>query len=339
MNSTEIQKRDNSIDVMKGFITLIMILSHSMVFTGLSQKPSSFYVHLTTFSGFMFCFGYVCNVAYLQKENLPWKKMLRGGIKTILAYYYSAFLYIFLIKHLWDKDSIINILTQRKIAGYSEFLLSWAYLYIIMILLAPLLKFAARSKYICVILILISLGSTFIDYGMLTVPWLGPIIGCCREEYFPLVQYFSYFLIGCYFNQHKKTFSLPIILISIISSLVCLVYCVQFSETPRRCGPSILWIIGGYFFVYAYFLIAKKLVANKHTIPSKITDILSKIGQKTLLFLLVNNTCCFAFCNLFYLFSNHSILVRIILCVFVICFSIFVSAFILRLSQERIKQK
>lgn len=307
MNSAVENKRDNAIDIMKGFITLLMVLSHSMSFTTVPQSNFSFYVNLTTFSAFLFCFGYVCNLAYLQKPILPWKKMVRGGLKTLGAYYLSAFLYLFLIEHDFRMAAIGNLLTQRWIAGYSEFLLSWAYLYFLMILFAPVLRAAARNPYLCVVLTLLSLSLTFLDYESIPLPWLGPVVGYRTEYYFPLLQYFSFFLAGSYLSQRKKGFSPPIFLAALLGSLACIVYFLRTSLQPRRWGPSFLWIVGGYFFVYLYYLLAKRAV-----LPQKISSALEQIGRHTLLYLLVSNTLCFVSINVLHFLPRESILVRLL---------------------------
>lgn len=293
MDRIETSVRDNAIDVMKGFITLLMVLSHSMHFAGISQSYFSHYVNLTTFSGFMFCFGYVCNMAYLQKKDVPWKKLVKGGIRLYIAYNISALMYLLLIDHNLNKNTVTDLLFQRWIAGYSEFLLSWAYLYFILVIIVPMLRSASNKKYSCLGLVLISLCFTFIDYDIINISWLGPIVGYKSAHYFPLVQYFSYFLIGCYFNQQKREIKFSFLLVSFLCSMAFFVYYISFSKMPRRWGPSFLWVVGGYFFIYVYYVAVKKL-----TVMPKVSGILSKIGQNTLLYLLVNNICCFTSYNI-----------------------------------------
>lgn len=67
----EKSKRDNKIDVLKGILTVLMIVAHIFQFfsTNLLLDKFGKYVNLTTFSGFMFCFGYVCYIAYADSSK------------------------------------------------------------------------------------------------------------------------------------------------------------------------------------------------------------------------------------------------------------------------------
>src|SRR5437868_1945961 len=89
-----------AIDYMKSFLIIGMILGHTIQFlnTGSNSMVNSLltrfsgYINLVTFPGFLFCFGYACYVAYLQKENKEVRlKIFKTAIKILLAYYISAF--------------------------------------------------------------------------------------------------------------------------------------------------------------------------------------------------------------------------------------------------------
>ncbi len=65
------RNRDTSIDTMKSILIIFMILAHIIQFFPVwwwKTEHISNYVNLTTFSGFMFTFGYVCYKAYIGKE-------------------------------------------------------------------------------------------------------------------------------------------------------------------------------------------------------------------------------------------------------------------------------
>ena len=64
------KKRDNSLDLFKGILTILMIFTHVMgIFRyNVYIDIICFYVNLTTFSGFMFSFGYVSYKAYISKK-------------------------------------------------------------------------------------------------------------------------------------------------------------------------------------------------------------------------------------------------------------------------------
>lgn len=69
--------RKREIDIQKGMLTVAMMLCHCIQFFGKEeyglQKILVNLINLSTFSGFMFCFGYTNQIAYYQKE---WKTVL-----------------------------------------------------------------------------------------------------------------------------------------------------------------------------------------------------------------------------------------------------------------------
>lgn len=56
-------------------------------------------INLSTFSGFMFCFGYTNQIAYYRKE---WKnsfgKMLKNVCRMLIAFYISGIAYVALVE-------------------------------------------------------------------------------------------------------------------------------------------------------------------------------------------------------------------------------------------------
>ena len=70
------QKRVKYIDLLKAILVLNMILAHTFqLILGMSIEPINstnrimIYINLTTFSGFLFCFGYSSYIAYLSKDK------------------------------------------------------------------------------------------------------------------------------------------------------------------------------------------------------------------------------------------------------------------------------
>jgi len=85
--------RRREIDICKGILTVTMILCHCIQFFGNEtegvQKILADVINLATFSGFLFCFGYVSDIAYYRKE---WKesagKMLKNAVGGVLYFGY-----------------------------------------------------------------------------------------------------------------------------------------------------------------------------------------------------------------------------------------------------------
>lgn len=134
--------RDKRLDFLKGILTIQMAFAHCFqFFCNLEEEPVwksvSEWVNLTTFSGFVFAFGYAYYLAYLQKD---FTYAVRKGGKNILtligAYYLSAFSYaVFIEKMPFRKDSILELLLFRRLAGWSEFLFSFAMLTLVTFIL------------------------------------------------------------------------------------------------------------------------------------------------------------------------------------------------------------
>ena len=64
--------RNREIDICKGILTVTMILGHCIQFFGFEeqgvQKILVNVINLTTFSGFLFCFGFVSNLLIMRTE-------------------------------------------------------------------------------------------------------------------------------------------------------------------------------------------------------------------------------------------------------------------------------
>ena len=63
-------KRNHSVDFMKSILVILMMMAHVVQFFPCGKIAGVFstYVNLTTFSGFMFTFGFVCYTAYIEKS-------------------------------------------------------------------------------------------------------------------------------------------------------------------------------------------------------------------------------------------------------------------------------
>lgn len=287
--------RETSLDFMKMLLVIQMIIAHIIQFFSAGAKTEIFsqYANLSTFSGFMFVFGYVGHRAYFCKKDKAFKRLLKGAAKSLVAFYVSGVAITFFIYGNLTKQIFFEILTFKRIQGYSEFLLSYICVYLLMIIL-KILHYNTKmlNGYLTCILVLISLGLTFGDYHIITNNILGSVIGTYNYYSFPIVQYMSYFLIGVYLSKNKRVFDPLIMACSIGGTGMFLRYQKMNKMLPERFPPSIYWIIGGWFIVYGYFLLSK-LICDKLKI--KVPDILLSIGRNTLIFLVASNIVIFAF--------------------------------------------
>lgn len=290
-------KRDRSMDLMKCVLVLGMIIAHVIQFFSESNfiaNGFSIYINMITFSGFLFCFGYVCNIAYLKKNKKHVKvSLIKNSIKMILAFYLSAMCYEICLNGFDFKViSFLKILLLWRISGYSEFLLSFALINIFTYVFFNQIKYIVKSKYILFVA-LISLGFTFIPYELIKINQLGLIIGSTKFASFPIIQYLLFYLLGIYFQQNNIGFRMNYLLISIASSSLFVMYFMIFKRLPSRFPPSIVWILSPMIYLYLYYLICKKITQKYDTYKS-----INIIGENTLFFLLSSNIIIFVTKNI-----------------------------------------
>lgn len=282
------KKRYENIDLMKGIITILMITAHVIQFFPSNQtglRIFSDYVNLTTFSGFLFCFGYACQIAYFQKQLLPINRIFIGFLKILIAYYISAFGFELLFLKMNNINTLLSVLYFEHISGYSEFLLSFVFLYLTVLLGGSGIKKILTNNRTILITLACSLALTYINYKKISVPQLSPLIGHKQIPSFPIIQYFSYFVIGAFMAKNKIVFNKKLCILTFLSSMAFIIYWILKDKLPHRFPPSLLWIIGGYGFIYGYFLFSDWL--SKKQFPLKST--LCYIGQKTLSCLVISN--------------------------------------------------
>ena len=282
----DIKQRDRSMDLYKAILVIGMITGHIVQFfpwEGITY-PYAEYINLTTYSGFLFVFGYVCYKAYFGRE-VPVKtlavKMGRSFVKTLIAFYISGLAYTVLIEWNLDWRIWLDVILLRRIPGYSEFLLSFAFLYPVMLVFTPLIRRA--NGVVLMIFAIASLAMTYIDYSSITSPLLGVFVGTCSYLALPIVQYLSLFFAGIYLARSGKVLDIKILIASVAGTAAFLWYLLTHDELPMRFPPAIWCVTVSYLIVYIYYLICKKVDADR--IAYHITD----IGENTIVYLLISN--------------------------------------------------
>ena len=137
--------RNVELDLFKLLLVIGMIAAHvfQLLHNGETGRSMlwvfSTYINAVTFSGFLFAFGCATQLAYLRKpkSRILRGKLMRNGIRLLIAFYISGFAYTFFVSHNLDVMETIKILCFQRIPGYSEFLLSFA-------MLMPLVWFLYR---------------------------------------------------------------------------------------------------------------------------------------------------------------------------------------------------
>lgn len=278
--------RHKGLDLFKGFLTIQMIAAHCMQFFA-NLKPDtvpfyvSEYINLTTFSGFIFAFGYVSYHAYLTK---PYKavaaRILLNSVRLLIAYYISGFAYyIFVDQGILNRTNILNILTFQNIPKWSEFLLSFSILMLLLFFTQPLIKMNLRFSPL--IIAVISVASIYFSREI-RQPILATILGRSEFSLFPVLPYSIYFAAGIFLAQNPKIAAWKQLLLSGLATVSFIVH-FRFYGLPERFPPSLLWIIGSAVFINLYYLLSKLLL--KYVSFSRLRD----IGESSLFYLLLSN--------------------------------------------------
>ncbi|MBD8068664.1 acyltransferase family protein [Bacillus sp. PS06] len=289
--------RDHSIDYFKGLLVIGMVYTHALQFF---SDPSMFpsihisteFFNLITFSGFVFCFGYVNQLAYYSKPfSLVGKKMFFTGLKTIVAFYISGLAFqVFIGRLPLTFETVMPIVLLQVIPGWSEFLVSFTLIIFIGLVFFPIFIWLSRRPKAILGFSLLLLVTTFINYSQVESTYLGILIGTDLFPTFPVIQYMPYYLIGMYFGKFQIGFQWRYVFASSLGTIIFIVYLAVYKgQLPGRFPPSIFWIVGPSFFLYIYYLVSRLL--NRWGIGAGFLKIM---GENVLFYLIISNVIIFS---------------------------------------------
>lgn len=284
------------IDIVKGILTFQMIFAHCIQFyTDLERNAAarhvSEYINLTTFSGFLFCFGYASYLAYFRKERREvFRRFFRNAGKLLAAYYLSCFAYVIFVEKLpLRTDRILELLLLKRLAGWSEFLFSFVLVMLLQLLFFPL--FTEKIKWGLLVMAAVSVISCIL-------PWreagsiAGSLVGGRGGAYFPVVPYGIYLLAGVWFAKKQILFRKSIFMIALAGTAW---YAIDYrwisGMQPSRFPLSFPYLAGAAFFLYLYYLLSAVLERKADAFPVRH---LMDIGKNSLFYLLVSNMIIFS---------------------------------------------
>jgi hypothetical protein len=292
------RQRERAIDIFKGLLVLGMVYCHSLQFFSdqmIFPQGQTFIdvINLITFSGFVFSFGYVCQLAYYCKPFLQvWHRMLVTAVKTLLAFYVSGTAFrLFIDQRPLEWNTIRPILLLNDMPGWSEFLSSFTYLIFLGLVLFVPLRWAVERKWIGFSAAAILLLTTFIPYGAIHAVPLTPLLGTRDFASFPVLQYFSYYLLGMLFARHRIGWDLRVLAGAVIASGAFIWKWLSASNNflPERFPPSIWWVVGPALLLYGYYLLSRLM--EKYPLPFLP---LEAMGRNVLWFLVMSNVLIFS---------------------------------------------
>lgn len=324
--------RDRSLDVMKGILVLQMVLCHCIQFFGNEswpvQKQICDYINLTTFSGFLFTFGFACQYAYFRKsfrEAAP--HMAKNAVRMLIAFYLSGICYIAFVEYeYYDPGAVPQMLLLQKYPGWSEFLAS--FFGVILIGLVFFGLFRRMNGWILAGIGALSFGLTFLPYDRITHPWAALFVGSTECQTFPVLQYLFYFAAGVYLCKamsaqrggeaggragaggrgipaavsqcggkaggregaggKKSALRWAVPAAAVLLTIPELVFYLRTGELSGRFPPDAMFVFGAGAFVYLYYCLSRKLAKWN-------VHFLSAIGENAIFYLLFTNCVIFAF--------------------------------------------
>ena len=148
------KNRDITLDLMKSLLVIGMITAHvlQLCYVGGSMLVAAFslFINMVTFSSFMFCFGCAAWLAYFKKypDKAQVKgKLFRNFVRLLICFYISGYGFLWLVDSDFSLHESIKVLLLWKIPGYSEFLLSFAFLNVVIYILYYAIQKFIVNKY------------------------------------------------------------------------------------------------------------------------------------------------------------------------------------------------
>ncbi|WP_197485390.1 hypothetical protein [Sporosarcina psychrophila] len=225
--------------------------------------------------------------------------MLFTGLKTLVAFYISGLAFqVFIGDQPLNMDTIMPIILLQVIPGWSEFLVSFALIIFIGLVLFHVIIWISGRPIIFWSITSLLYVTTWIDYGQFDSTYIGLLVGTTKFPTFPVLQYIPFYLIGIYFAKYRIEFQWKYLIISILGTTPLYFYLMTNNfQLPERFPPSMYWIIGPVFFLYLYYVLSKFLEKRV-----KGPGILQIMGENVLFYLIISNVFIFSLDSKLHLF-------------------------------------
>ena len=284
--------RSAGLDLFKTLLVWGMITAHCIQLLALrpsfAEQVISDVINLVTFSGFLFAFGY--GIGLSKSGGKSWWQRLKPVLMLLAATYVSELAFTVLVdRHLLTQDLLVPLFSLSRLYGWSEFLASFAVLYLIIALARPLLVAIASNWLTLLAALLVCFGSTWVVVS-LDIPLLATLVGTTNFASFPLAAYLPWFLVGIAFGRRPEQPGRVAWAMGAVATAV-FAYDVwrHAGDLPGRFPPTVLWVVGPALMLCAYLAFARWL-SRAVRIPS----VLLGPGRHVLAALLVSNLIIFS---------------------------------------------
>jgi len=309
-------KRNNTIDIVRGIAVILMVIAHSLViFNGPTIRAFDLFskgVDIVAYSTFLFISGAATYLATI-KPRLSNKRITTKYIKLIkmlVVYYIVAF---FIALYYIDTctfnsivTTLIRVLLFIDIPSYTEFLPSLFIYAFLMILLRKYIKLLLKNNIILAITIVLIYSVGFLLYKLDTPNILtyykSIFVGHLDWYRFPVIQYIPILFLGSKWSfeitkrraiklKVTNPINLNILTITLkffifILPITLLIGILNYSNMPtfnlfnlHRWPPSILFLLIGITFVISIIFILESIHKYKPTIFKFISKYIGFVGK------------------------------------------------------------
>ncbi|KFL32671.1 hypothetical protein JP75_00480 [Devosia riboflavina] len=282
-------KRSSDLDLFKTMLVVGMVLIHVFQLLGRSMPDWVVRVeegiNLITFSGFLLAMGIGVGMGSERERGL-WERLRPVGL-LLLAAWISAFAFALLV----DRTPLtwalaLDVLSFRRLFGWSEFLASFFMLYLLLALFRPLILRMALDPLSFGLAVALSFASTWITLD-LWLPASATLLSTTLFASFPLLPYLPWFLVGIRLWRSGGKLSWLHWALAVLCSGFLALQIHQTGALPGRFPPTVLWVIGPALALALYWALARLLAAH-------VPNVLLLPGRHVLSYLLVSNLLIFS---------------------------------------------
>jgi hypothetical protein len=282
--------RAADLDLLKTVLVVGMIGAHVVQLITFGPKPEAKifaeYANLVSFSGFLFAFGVGLGLPKPDRVRSLWSQ-LRAPLLLLLAVCVSSFGFALLVDRAKPSvDLLLDVVSMRRLFGWSEFLATFFVLSLLTLAARPLLLKVGRNPWLLAIVTGLCLTTTMLKTGAI-VPLLPTVVSHTQFANFPLLPYLPWFLIGIWYGSHPVKAWQFVLGLAVTGWLYWVTW--QTGEFPQRFPPSVLWIVGPAA-ILLFYLAASRWLAARIRVP----DLLLTPGRHVLSFLVLSNLALFA---------------------------------------------
>lgn len=308
--NVRVAPRDAGLDSLKGLLVILMVFCHVLqFFVDLQAFPRAAvwidFINVLVFPCFLFIFGRTAQLAFLSKPfQKAWPRIVCQAVKLYGAFCFSGIGYRVLAENRPLRQRTVNrILTLQDIPGWSEFLIAFAILSLLILIGFKFWQWLITHRLafgiVCVLPII---ASAVIPYEQISNVHFALFIGGTQYAYFSALLYLPYMMLGLIAQSHsiRKHFgawvlgALPLFLPAFIITLT--------RGLPSRFPPSPFWLMLPALGIVLVSLATdgwarlRSWLANRLSLPSALRAILilpdravRYIGRHSLYCLLVSN--------------------------------------------------